>query len=433
MQDNMPGMAMPPPASAAPQAGPMAAPQAPSSTMPGMDMASMPAALGSYTMAREASGTSWQPDTSPEQAIHVMAGDWSLMLHGLLNGVYDNQGGPRGGNKAFAAGMVMGMATHAIGDRGRLQLRTMLSPDPFMGANGYPLLLATGETANGRTPLVDRQHPHDLIMELSASTSYRLTDTASAFLYAGLPGEPAFGPPAFMHRLSIMDSPEAPISHHWVDSMHITEGVLTGGFTYGMLKLETSGFKGREPDQYRYDIETPRLDSLALRASFNPTPRLALQISWARQISPEQLDPAANERRRSASAIYTLPIGPVGFWSTTAIWAQRRAFGGPAQDGPALDAWVLESAVHPDVRWTVYGRAERVDNDELLVAPGNQTGAPEKVGRVELGAIRDFRVARHVLFGLGAQVARNFVGRDLSAAYGGDRWGEMGFVRFKLD
>ncbi|MDP9057551.1 MAG: hypothetical protein M3N34_09585 [Pseudomonadota bacterium] len=400
--------------------------------MAGMDMAHMPAALGTYAMNRESSGTSWQPDASPHQGLDIMAGNWSVMFHGMLNGVYDSQGGPRGGDKAFVSGMVMGMASRDVGQRGRVQFRAMLSPDPLMGGAGYPLLLATGETANGRTPLVDRQHPHDLFSELSVSYSHKLSDRTSVFLYAGLPGEPAFGPPAFMHRLSIMDSPEAPISHHWVDSTHITEGVITGGFVYGDVKLEVSGFKGREPDQHRYDIETPKLDSIAIRASYNPTHRLALQASWARQISPEQLAPEINERRWSVSGIYTVPIGKEGFWSTTAIWAQRRAFG-VEQRGPTLDAWVLESAVHPDPRWTIYGRYERVDNDELLSVPAGKEAPVFTVSKAELGVIRDFEVLPHLKFGIGAQVARNFVGHDLAAAYGGDRWGSMGFVRLKID
>ena len=400
--------------------------------MSGMDMAHMPAALGPYAMNREASGTSWQPDASPHEALHLMADDWSIMFHGMLNGVYDHQSGQRGGDKGFVSGMVMGMASRDAGDRGRIQFRAMLSPDPFMGASGYPLLLATGETADGRTPLVDRQHPHDLFSELSVSYSYRLSDRASVFVYAGLPGEPAFGPPAFMHRLSIMDSPEAPISHHWVDSTHVTEGVVTVGLVLGAVKVEVSGFKGREPDQHRYDIEAPRLDSVAVRASWNPSSRLALQASWARQVSVEQLNPGINERRWSVSGIYTVPIGSDGFWSTTAIWAQRRAFGGIDAHAPALDAWVLESTVHPDFRWTFYGRVERVDNDELRVAPAG-TAPPLTVAKASLGAIRDFRVAPHLAFGLGGQVARNFVGRDLAAAYGGDRWAGMGFVRLKID
>ena len=405
----------------------------PGGSMAGMDMAQMPAALGPYPMNRESSGTSWQPDTSPHQAIHIMAGDWTIMFHGMLNGVYDYQSGPRGDDKAFAAGMVMGMASRDVGERGRVQFRAMLSPDPLMGKNGYPLLLATGETANGVSPLVDRQHPHDLFSELSVSYSYRFTDKASAFVYAGLPGEPAFGPPAFMHRLSIMDSPEAPISHHLVDSMHITEGVVAGGFVYGGFKLETSGYKGREPNQYRYDIETPKLDSVAVRVSYNPTARVAMQASWSRQVSPEQLNPEINERRYSVSGIYTVRIGTEGFWSTTAIWAQRRAFGGSEQHGPSLNAWVLESAVHPDPRWTVFGRAERIDNDELLAAPSGAAAPPYTVGKVELGVIRDFQLVDHLKFGIGAQAARNFVGRDLAAAYGGDRCGGLGFVRLKID
>ena len=93
----------------------------------------------------------------------------------------------------------------------------MLSLDPFMGRRGYPLLLANGETADGVTPLVDRQHPHDLFMELAASFSHRLDGDNNLFVYAGYPGEPALGPTAYMHRLSAEDDPATPISHHWLD------------------------------------------------------------------------------------------------------------------------------------------------------------------------------------------------------------------------
>src|SRR5262245_27491291 len=100
--------------------------------------------FGPYPMSREASGTSWQPDSTPHQGVHLMAGEWSLMGHANIFGVYDQQGGPRGANKGFAAGMVMGMAQRPVGDGDTLGFRAMLSPDPFMGANGYPLLFATG-------------------------------------------------------------------------------------------------------------------------------------------------------------------------------------------------------------------------------------------------------------------------------------------------
>jgi hypothetical protein len=113
--------------------------------------------LGPYSMTREGSGTSWVPDTSPHEGIHGKIGEWSTMWHGYLNLIYDRQGGPRGADKTFTNGMVMGMAQRPLGD-GTLGVRAMLSPDPFMGKSGYPLLLASGATADGRTHLIDRQH-----------------------------------------------------------------------------------------------------------------------------------------------------------------------------------------------------------------------------------------------------------------------------------
>src|SRR5262245_15096410 len=246
--------------------------------------------LGPYPFTRDASGTSWQPDASPHEGVHASIGDWMRMWHALFNGVHDNQGGPRGDQKAFVPGMVMGMAQRQLGD-GTLGFRAMLSPDPFMGARGYPLLFAAGETADGRTLLVDRQHPHDLFMELAGSYSYNLSAKSSVYIYGGLPGEPALGPPAFMHRTSGMDNPEAPISHHWLDSTHITFGVVTLGAVFDNWKIEGSAFRGREPDQHRFDIEAPRLDSVSARLTWNPIRELSAQVSWGRIHSPEQLEP----------------------------------------------------------------------------------------------------------------------------------------------
>jgi hypothetical protein len=299
----------------------------------------------------------------------------------------------------------------------------MLSPDPFMGRSGYPLLLAAGETANGSEPLVDRQHPHDLFMELSASYTHRFSLDDSLFLYAGLPGEPAFGPPAFMHRLSAMDSPEAPITHHWLDSTHIVFGVVTAGWVHGDFKLEASRFHGREPDQHRFDIETGDLDSTAVRVSWNPTQNWALQASWADQKSPEQLEPDQDQTKWSASAIYTVPFGNDGWWSTTLAWGRK-----PSHEGDDLDAFALESALKPVDAWTIYGRAERIETDELI-----DHGPVFTVSKLSLGAVRDFRVSQHVKLGFGAQYAWNFVPSGLEGPYGGDPHGAMGFVRLKVE
>ncbi len=188
--------------------------------MAGMDHGTdhaMTSPLGAWPNSRDASGTSWQPDASHHGGIHSQRGDWSIMTHALLNLTYDTQSGPRGDDKTFVSGMLMTSARREFSDGSKLNLRAMLSPDPFMGKDGFPLLLAAGETADGVDPLIDRQHPHELVMELSASYARPLTKKDSVFAYIGLPGEPAFGPPAFMHRMSAMDSPEAPITHHWLE------------------------------------------------------------------------------------------------------------------------------------------------------------------------------------------------------------------------
>jgi hypothetical protein len=386
----------------------------------------MSGALGFYSMTREASGTSWQPDSSEHSGIEAMQDDWMMMGHALLNGVYDWQQGPRGDTDTFLSGMLMGMATRHFGSD-TLQLRAMLSPEPLMGKSGYPLLLATGETANGTTPLVDRQHPHDLFMELAATYSHALSAMDSVFVYMGLPGEPAFGPPAFMHRQSILDSPEAPITHHWLDSTHITSGVITTGAVHDDWKIEVSRFRGREPDEYRYNIESGTLDSSSARLSWNPTPEWALQGSWAHLVSPEQLEPDKDQDRLSASAIFTHPIGAQAWWSTTLAWGTRRSTG-----EQSLNAYLIESALKPAEPWTVFARAEREHNNELSGL------APPQVAylivKASLGVIRDFRLSDHVKIGVGALYAFNFVPRALAPLYGGsDPQGAMAFIRLKID
>jgi hypothetical protein len=383
----------------------------------------MTGAFGSYPMSRESSGTAWQPDNSEHNGLHVMSGDWTLMAHGVVNLVYDHQSGRRGDDKAFASGMLMGMARRPLGN-GTLQFKAMLSPDPLMGKNGYPLLLASGETANGTDRLIDRQHPHDLFMELSASVSQNIGEKSSLFLYGALPGEPAFGPPAFMHREAILDSPEAPISHHWLDSTHISFGVVTAGIVLDRVKLEVSRFNGREPDQHRWNIETGPLDSTAVRLSWNPTSELALQGSWGHFKDPEQLEPGVDQKRLSASLLYAKEVAPGWKLAGTLAWGRKTV------EHHNDDAYVAEASVK-HAAWTIFGRGEMTENRELTDV---EHGPAYRVGKVSLGAVRDFRIADHWSIGAGGLVALNFVPDSLAPLYGGNNpVGTMGFVRLKLD
>jgi hypothetical protein len=384
-------------------------------------------ALGPYGQTREASGTAWQPDVSTHSGLHIMSGNWIVMVHGLLNGTYTRQSGPRGDDEAFVSGMVMAMVKTGLANGDTVQLRTMLSPDPVIGKSGYPLLLASGETADGKTLLIDRQHPHDLFMELSASYSHALSAQDSLYVYAGLPGEPAFGPPTFMHRLSAMDSPEAPISHHWLDSTHITFGVLTAGFVHDNWKLEVSRYRGREPDQKRYNIETGALESTAARLSWNPTPNWSLQTSYTDQHSPEALEPAVSPVKLSASAIYTAPLGERGGW-----WSLTAAFGRKSAHDQALNAYLLEAAAKPGPAWTVFAKAEQAKNAELLAGDDHHSGAYE-VGKLSVGAIHDWPLSEHLKLGLGGLYSRSFVPSALKSEYGERPSGTTVWLRLKLD
>ena len=186
------------------------------------------------------------------------------------------------------------MYSHPLGDSAQIGARLMMSLDPLTeGGRGYPLLFQTGESWHDQ-PLHDRQHPHDLFDELRSASRKSSMHDFSAYVYFGYPGEPALGPPTFMHRPSAMDDPDAPIGHHWQDSTHITFGVATAGLVWSRfdgMKIEGSIFTGREPDEDRYDFDRPRFDSYSGRISWNPTQNLALQVSHGYIKSPEALEP----------------------------------------------------------------------------------------------------------------------------------------------
>jgi len=382
--------------------------------MGGMDMGEMPmnGLYGPYAMSREASGTAWQPEAARHEGVHVMRGAWMAMFHGAADLVYDKQGGDRGDEKVFSDNMGMGMAQRSLGP-GTFGLRAMLSLEPAtIGQEGYPLLLQTGETANGETPLIDRQHPHDLFMELAGSYSIA-SGNRSLFIYGGLPGEPALGPPAFMHRFSGVNIPVAPITHHWLDSSHITFGVLTAGAVIDRVKVEASAFRGREPDQDRWNIESPKLDSHSFRFSVNPTDRWALQVSYGRIHSPEQLEPDVNQDRTTASAIYDGTFGDTGRWEGTVAWGHNRN-----RPGHDLDAFTAEAAASFGERHTVFARAERVEKDELFLEPDPRAGQIFKVGELTAGYRNDFWNQGHFTAGLGAAGTLSFVPDELHSTYG---------------
>lgn len=376
---------------------------------------------------RNASGTSWQPDTTPMFMWHARVGGWTLGLHENVFIGYDHMATPRGDNAVTSTNWLMGMASHPVG-AGDITLRAMLSAEPAtVGEGGYPLLLQTGESLDGQ-PLHDRQHPHDLFMELAARYRQPFSDQLALELYAAPVGEPALGPPAFPHRFTSMADPLAPLGHHWFDSTHITFGVVTAGLYTRTFKLEGSWFNGREPDQDRWDFDFRDLDSGSVRLTVNPRPDLSAQLSWGRLASPEALEPDVSVQRTTASVMWNTRLDQDGDLAVTAGGAQNNPSTGPATYASLAEgAWMLADT------HTVFTRIEVLDKiGSDLALPAAM--ADEKFGMASFSAgyVYDFNDLGMIVPGVGAVGTLDVIGSSLQPTYGTRTpWGGIVFVRIR--
>jgi hypothetical protein len=316
---------------------------------------------------------------------------WRVMMHfNFFVGVI-RDGSRQGGTEGMTANWLMGMAERQAAG-GALSLRGMLSLEPLaLKREGYPLLLQTGETAFGE-PLVDRQHPHDLFMEVALKYDRPLTARHGLEIYLAASGEPALGPAAFPHRASAATNPLAPLAHHWLDSTHIAFGVLTAGTYSKRLKLEGSWFNAREPDEHRLDFDLHSPDSYAGRITLNPSENWSLQASYGRLREPEALEPGVDVRRFTASAIHNRPL-PGGNRATTFAWGRNDPDGDPAGS-----AFLLETSYTTGPH-AVFGRAEHVQKsghdfglgggleDDRLPVTALAFGYSREIGRLADAAV----------------------------------------------
>jgi hypothetical protein len=372
------------------------------------------------SMGAMGSGTSWQPSSGPMHMQHWTKGDWLLMFHYNLVAGVNRQGGPRGVTKFESGNWFMPMAYHQLG-KGTLQLRGMFSAEPFtFPPGGSPLLFQTGETYKGQ-PLIDRQHPHDLFMELSAQYTLPVGERGTWFTYFGYPGEPALGPVAFPHRMSASENPSATLAHHLQDSTHISFGVLTTGFTYRWFKLEGSIFNGREPDEDRYNFDAHKWNSRSARLWFMPNSNWAFQISHGFLRSPEGQEPDADIRRTTASLQYNRPFNR-GNWASAFVWGRNHV--SELGETRNLNSYTAESTVQFLDKNFVYTRLELVDKDELLRAADRAVlGITEdhpsfRIGGYTFGGVRDLWTTDKVQFGIGSDLTFYSKPAILDAIYG---------------
>ena len=388
---------------------------------------------GSFLM-RQSSGTAFQPSSWPMPMLMNQLGGWNLMWMGQAFLVGTQQSGPRGGDKFYSANWGMLGAVHKVGS-GSFMLRSMISLDPAtVTSRRYPLLFQTGESAFGK-PIVDGQHPHEFLMELSAQYAHPLGEKGMVNFYYAPVGDVALGPVAFPHRASAIELPQATLAHHWQDSTHIANNVVTGGVTWDKVRLEASGFRGKEPNENRWNIDMGAMDSWSGRLSVFPTKNWMAQVSGGHLTNPEEFHPDDVDRI-TASIHHVLPRSNGNYWASSFIWA--RNYKTIAQR--ATSAVTAETVVPIGRKNFITGRFEWSQRDELFDYDHDlaheiehETGKSFfNVTGYTAGYTRDVELFKNVQTGIGANLTAYGIDSELKPYYGDHPWGVNFFVRVRL-
>jgi len=389
-----------------------------------------PAPLRESVVAAPEPGAPREPDPDPMAAMESMEpmDHWMTMVHGyaFLNG--NRQGGPSGGGELESQNHLMLMATKNWGG-GKLSLLGTFTLEPAtIPAAGSRELFQRGETYHN-VLVVDRQHPHDLFVQLGASWEKVVGPAGRLRLYAAPIGEPALGPVAYPHRLSASENPTAPLAHHDQDSTHIAADVVTAGWKYTIFEIEGSAFHGREPDENRWDIEQGRLDSYAGRLWVRPTPELSFQVSSGHLEHPEKIEDG-NQTRSTASVGYQKAL-PGGFFAATVIVGRNATAEGPEWGNTLEWTWKFADAHF------VYGRVESVDRDVYELAHKRQrpeSVLPERttVQAATLGYVRDVALFPAAETGVGVDATAYRFTRRLDSVYGARPLSVHAFLRIRF-
>src|SRR3954470_10177878 len=378
---------------------------------------------------RDASGTAWLPDETPMFGSQRSWGGWDVMLNGVAFATFLYEPGDvhrTGGfstHQFVSTNWGMLMARRRAG-AARVGLRAMVSLEPWsVPGCGYISFLATGEVCEKDT-IHDRQHPHDFFTELAADYDRELRGSWRWQLYGGLEGEPALGPPAFPHRISAIVNPIAPVSHHWMDSTHITFGLVTAGAYDRRWKLEMSVFNGREPDENRGDLDLAALDSVSGRVTFVPNARVALQISAGhlRDAHPEFAPhPPSDVDRATASATYHRRLGTDGIWATTLSCGVNSGLAviPTGEFDTTTHALLLETSATFHDRHTGFGRAEVVEKPAEDLHAHEYRAEIFTLAKIQGGYVRQFKPWKGLTSGLGGSVSLSIVPPELAPRYGG--------------
>jgi hypothetical protein len=352
---------------------------------------------------------------------------WSLMFMAQAFLVDTQESGPRGADKFYSPNYGMFAAIHNVAG-GSFMFQLMLSLDPAtITDRRYPELFQTGETAFGK-PLVDAQHPHDFIMGMGLQYAHSIGENTIVQFYLAPVGDPALGPVAFPHRASAAELPQATLSHHWQDSTHVANEVITAGIMFhDKVRLEASGFYGTEPNENRWNIDYGPINSWSTRFSVFPAPNWMAQVSVGRLARPERQEPG-DVVRSTASIHYTRPMQGSS-WSTSLIWGRNHQIINQRN----LNSYVLETVAPFRRKNFVTGRVELVDKDELFSDQPELEGRTFRIAAYTAGYTRDVGVFHNVATGIGANFTAYTIPAEIQPYYGAHPVSVNIFARLRLN
>jgi len=204
--------------------------------------------------------------------------------------------------------------------------------------------------------------------------------------------------------------------------------------TYKSVRVEASGFHGREPDEFRWNIDAGKIDSWSTRLTVQPGKNWSAQYSFGHLTSPEALHPTEDLQRMTASIMYNRPLTN-GDWASTLLWGRNHSL----STGDNANSYLAESTLRFISHNYVWTRIENVDRttELLLNRHAEPLGFEESfLARVQaytFGYDREFGFLPYISTAVGAQVTFYQKPGFLTPIYGDHPTGVVVFLRFRAE
>jgi len=341
------------------------------------------------------------------------------MVHGNAFLVQTKEEGDRGRNQFFAPNMVMADVGSSVGNLQYINLDVMLTFEKWtFPEQGAPLLLQIGEERENGSPYIDGQHPHSSpLMGLTLSDTVSLGGKDHFKLFFAPRGQTTEGPIAFMHRVTGMVNPDAPLGHHiGQDVAHISSTVVGASLRVYQFTLEASAFHGEEPEPTKTDLPIGKMDSSAMRFVYEYSENLYAMASFATAKHPEHDQPDIDKVNRYSASVYSHLKSETGFvFHNTFIFGMTNFYDRISKLRSFGDEFLITIN---DLPHNIWGRIEVLERSGAELAISG--AGVEWVEAATVGYTYDLFKNNKGKIGIGGSVTRDFIPDTFDSVYGKD-------------